>query len=99
MIRVKANIKLHKNDVSRKTPFANGYRPLFNFIGEMKTSGQITLNDRKEFFPGEEGIVEIAFLSKDYLGDDFGVGTKFTFGEGQEPLGDGEIKELINMNV
>jgi translation elongation factor EF-Tu-like GTPase len=91
MIKVKAKIKLYKTDSGRKTPFNSGYRPLFNFIPEMKTSGQITLNDKEEFFPGDEGIVEIAFLNKDYLGNNFGVGTKFTFGEGQEPLGEGEI--------
>jgi len=97
MIRVKANIKLYKNATGRKTSFANGYRPLFNFISEMKTSGQITLNDKKEFLPGEEGIVEISFLNNDYLGKDFGIGTKFTFGEGHEPLGEGEIEELITI--
>ena len=95
MIKVKAKIKLYKTVSGRKTQFSSGYRPLFNFIPEMKTSGQITLNDKEEFFPGDEGIVEIAFLNKDYLGNNFGVGTKFTFGEGQEPLGEGEIKELI----
>jgi translation elongation factor EF-Tu-like GTPase len=95
MIKVKAKIKLYKNDTSRKTPFTNGYRPLFNFIKEMKTSGQIMLKDRNEFFPGDEGLVEITFLSKNYLGDDFGVGAKFVFGEGLEPLGEGEIIELI----
>ena len=95
MIKVKAKIKLYKSDSGRKTPFNNGYRPLFNFIPEMKTSGQITLKDREEFFPGDEVVVEIAFLNKDYLGNDFGAGTKFTFGEGAEPLGEGEIREVI----
>lgn len=93
MIKVKAKIRLYKD--GRQTPFTDGYRPLFNFIDEMKTSGQITLDDKQEFFPGDEDIVEIAFLTKDYLGNNFGVGTKFTFDEGREPLGEGEIKELI----
>jgi len=83
------------SEVGRKTPFTNGYRPLFNFKSEIKTSGQIALIDRKEFNPGDEGIVEIAFLNKDYLGIDFGIGTKFTFGEGGEPLGEGEVKAII----
>jgi translation elongation factor EF-Tu-like GTPase len=94
MIKVKARIKLYKDERCRKTPFVSGYRPLFNFIPEMKTSGQITLLDRKEFFPGDEGVVEIAFLHKELLGGNFGEGTKFTFGEGMEPLGDGEIIEV-----
>lgn len=95
MIKVTAKIKLYRTDGGRKTPFKGGYRPLFNFIEEMKISGQITLKDRTEFFPGDEGIVEIDFLNKEYLGNNFGVGTKFTFGEGREPLGEGEIKEII----
>jgi len=95
MIKVKAKIKLYKSDVGRKTAFANGYRPLFNFIKEMKTSGQITLRDRVEFIPGDEGIVEIDFLNKEYLGIDFGRGKKFTFDEGIKVLGDGEILEIV----
>ena len=39
-------------------------------------------------------VVEIAFLNKDFLGDGFGVGTLFTFGEGREPLGNGVIEKL-----
>jgi translation elongation factor EF-Tu-like GTPase len=53
MIRIKAVIKLY-ND-GRKTPFTSGYRPLFDFIEETKTSGQITLIDREVFYPGDEG--------------------------------------------
>ena len=95
MIKVRAKIKLYKSHEGRRTPFSSGYRPLFNFISEMKTSGQITLKDRQEFFPGDEAIVEIVFLNRDYLGSNFGVGTKFTFGEGIEPFGEGEIREVI----
>lgn len=69
MIRIKAIIKLYSD--SRKTPFLSGYRPLFDFIEETKTSGQITLIDRKAFYLGDEGIVEIAFLHRKALGDDF----------------------------
>lgn len=93
MIKVQASIKLYKN--GRKTPFRTGYRPLFNFIEEMKTSGQITLHDRIDFFPGEEGIVEIAYLHKQFLGKEFGVGAKFTFGEGREIFGEGVIEKIL----
>lgn len=96
MIKIKATLKLYKGSDKRQTPFYSGYRPLFSFIEETKTSGQITLLDKEEFKPGEEGIVEIAFLNKDYLGDNFSEGTKFTFGEGREPLGEGEVKEILN---
>ena len=52
-------------------PFYSGYRPLFDFIEETKTSGQITLLDREAFYPGDEGVVEIAFLIRRALGDNF----------------------------
>lgn len=93
MIKIKAKIRLYAE--GRKTPFRNNYRPLFNFIDEMKTSGQISLKNQVDFSPGETGIVEILFMSKEFLGDGFDVGTQFTFGEGGKPLGDGEVLEII----
>jgi translation elongation factor EF-Tu-like GTPase len=95
MILVKANLKLYYGEKARQTPFTNGYRPLFNFGEDMKTSGQINLIDKNEFSPGENGVVEIAFLNDEYLGKDFNVGTKFSFGEGKIPLGEGEIIEIL----
>ncbi len=97
MIRIKAIIKLYRD--GRKTPFSSGYRPLFDFIEETKTSGQITLIDRELFYPGDEGLVEIYFLNKKCLGDDFSDGVKFTFGEGREPLGEGQVKEILEMQL
>lgn len=85
MIRVQATIRLYVN--RRKTPFKTGYRPLFTFIDEMMTSGHITLLDRIDFFPGDEGVVEIAYLHREFLGKDFGVGTVFTFRELEKYLG------------
>ena len=93
IIRIKAVIKLY-SDV-RRTPFSSGYRPLFDFIKETKTSGQITLLDREAFYPGDEGIVEIAFLIRRALGDNFFEGTKFTFGEGRKLVGEGTILEIL----
>jgi elongation factor Tu len=61
----------------------------------MKTSGQITLIDRDRFYPGDEGLVEIVFRNKDYLGNNFSEGIMFTFGEGREPLGEGEVKKIL----
>lgn len=92
-VKIKAYIKLYKN--GRKTPFITGYKSLFNFIEEMKTSGRIDLLDQIQFYPGEEGNVQIEFLNKDYLGDDFDVGKKFLFGEGTVPLGEGVVKEIL----
>lgn len=94
MIRIKARIKLFKGENKRQTPFSVGYRPLFQFIESTKTSGQISLINQSQFKPGEESVVEIAFLNKEYLGEDFGIGKKFNFYEAQEPLGEGEIIEI-----
>lgn len=93
MIKVKAYIKLFKK--GRKTPFHSGYRPLFNFVADMRTSGKIELLDKDEFYPGDEGLVKISFLNGDYLGDDFKKGKAFTFGENEEPLGEGVINEIL----
>jgi len=93
MIKVKANVLLYSG--GRLTPFYSGYRPLFNFIPEMKISGQIILSDGEEFYPGQEGDVEIIFLNKRYLGSEFRIGTKFTFGEGLRILGSGYIKYIF----
>jgi len=95
IIKIVAKIKLYKNETSRKSAFTNGYRPLFNFIPEMKTSGQITLINSQNFSPGDEDLVEIIFGSADYLGSSFGTGTKFTFGEGRHALGEGEVIKII----
>jgi GTPase len=92
MIKIKASIQLFKD--IRKTPFKSGYRPVFDFTGKMRTSGLIELINCNEFAPGDKGYVKISFLSKKYLGENFGVGTIFTFSEGGEPLGEGEVKEI-----
>ena len=89
MITIKAKMKLYSS--VRPGPFTTGYRPLFNFIRETKTSGKIQLDDREEFYPGDEGIVSITFISEKSLGTNFGIGSKFTFDEGGEPVGEGEI--------
>jgi len=96
MINVRAIIKLYRGDLYRKTPFSNGYRPLFNFVNDMKKSGKITLVNQDEFKPGEEGEVKITFLDNNYLGSDFGNGKAFTFSEGTHILGEGKILEIIH---
>lgn len=94
MVKVKAYIKLYKE--GRKVPFSNGYRPLFSFEKDVNTSGSIEIIESKKFYPGDEGIVEVLFLSRDYLGKNFGVNSHFTFGEGNEPIGEGSIVEILN---
>ncbi len=95
MIKIKAKLKLYKGKGKRKTPFLSGYRPLFGFSTETKTSGQINLLNQKEIKPGEDEIVEIVFLNREYLGYNFGVGKTARFFEGEEPLGEVEIIELL----
>lgn len=90
MNQVKAKIKLYSGIGKRQTPFTNGYRPLFDVIAETKTSGMITLLDREEFRPGEEGVVEIKFLQANCI-----EGTHFFFFEGKEPLGEGVVLEVL----
>jgi GTPase len=93
MIKIRAHIKLFKN--GRRTPFRSGYRPLFNFVPDMKTSGAIELIQNEEFYPGDEGEVIIRFLYQEYLGEDFAAGKEFTFGEGIIALGEGVVLELL----
>lgn len=90
MIRVRAHIKLYAGVGKRKTPFTNGYRPLFDVLEDTKTSGMITLLDRDSFRPGDEGVVEIKFINANC-----DEGTRFYFYESVEPLGEGVVLELL----
>lgn len=96
MIKVLAKLKLLSGNNKRKTPFISGYRPLFEFIEGRLTSGSITLIDRKLLYPGEETKVEIIFLNKELLGNDFDIGVMFNFYEAKEILGTGKIIKIIN---
>ena len=96
MVSVRAIIKLYEGKDYRKTPFNDGYKPLFNFVSDMKKSGKITLLNKDEFKPGDEGEVNITFLDHKYLGPDFGNGKEFTFSEGTHTLGEGKVLEVIH---
>ncbi|MVT10252.1 hypothetical protein [Chitinophaga tropicalis] len=93
LIKVLATIVLFSNEKSRKTPFISGYRPLFNFPNaKTKISGSIKLMGTSSFSPGSKGDVEITFI-KGMIDDNyFKSGIKFTFDEGRDTLGEGEIK-------
>ena len=54
-MRINANLFLYKE--ARKTPFSNGYRPLFSINGK-NYSGEIHLKDRNYLSPGEKSIVK-----------------------------------------
>jgi len=93
LINILATIELFSGEQSRKTPFKSGYRPLFNFPGATtKISGSIKLIGADYFSPGSKGNVEITFI-KGIIDDSyFKTGMKFTFDEGRDILGEGEIK-------
>ena len=93
MIKIKASIELHQH--SRRTPIRSGYTPDFDFVKESLTGGYIILLNKNEIFCGEKAEVEIRFLHKDLLGEDFAPGTKFTFYEGKNAVGEGQVKEII----
>ena len=95
MITIRAQLHLYKN--VRQNPFINGYRPTFD-LGKGLTSGRILLlNDKESFLPGEEGEVEINFLSKDFLGDKFKVGENVIFTEGITPIGEIKILKILSL--
>lgn len=82
----------------RKQPFNSGYRPSFSFVPESYTVGKINLIDKEDFLPGERGEVEISFLSTNLLGENFGVGSEFTFGESTTVLGTGKVLDILNLD-
>jgi translation elongation factor EF-Tu-like GTPase len=96
LIKVYAEIELLSGGNARKNPIANGYRPLFNFKEEKtKISGQIDLIEMPLFEPGAKGIVQITFIKGMINDSHFTVGEQFTFDEGGQILGKGEIVEVI----
>ena len=88
-MRINANLFLYKE--GRKTPFSNGYRPLFSINGK-NYSGEIHLKDRNDLSPGEKSIVKIVFLH-DYL--ELQVGEILYFSEDTRIiLGEIEVLEI-----
>jgi translation elongation factor EF-Tu-like GTPase len=93
MIKVLAQIRLYSGVGKRRTAFASGYRPLFDVRENTKTSGQITLLDRDKLAPGDSACVEIKFINAECV-----KGTKFYFYESREPLGEGEVIEILEVS-
>ena len=95
LIKVFANIELLAGENVRKNPISNGYKPLFNFKDEKtKISGRIDLFEMSLFEPGMKGIVQITFIKGMINDNHFIVGEQFTFDEGGQILGLGEIIEV-----
>ncbi|WP_343672469.1 hypothetical protein [Chitinophaga sp.] len=93
LIKNFATIELFSDARLRKTPFRSGYRPLFNLPGATtKISGSIKIIGADYFYPGSKGNVEITFI-KEMIDDGYcKTGVKFTFDEGRDILGEGEIR-------
>ena len=89
-MKINANLFLYKE--GRKTPFTNGYRPLFN-IGGKRYSGSIQITNKDQVFPGEKSLVTINFFTDFNL--DIQKGAVILFGE----LPDMELGEIEVLNV
>jgi elongation factor Tu len=96
--KVKAMLKVYGGAGARQTPFVSGYRPIFHFVEESGTDGQITLLDSESMmYPGQQALVEILFPYRDWLGAGFGVGSEFTFSEGGPALGEGTVVDVLEI--
>jgi translation elongation factor EF-Tu-like GTPase len=95
LIKIIAKIKLLAN--GRQTPFISGYRPLFNFNDAWsRVSGRIDLINMDQFEPGKEGQVYVTFIKGMIDNDIFVAGQRFTFGENEQSLGEGEIVRVVD---
>lgn len=92
MINILARLVLYAGDNKRRTAFLNGYRPLFKVGEHDLLSGSISLLDREEFSPGDEGVVEIRFFNADIH-----EGQRLYFYEALEPLGECTVLRIINV--
>lgn len=98
VVKIIAQIEYKESSKGRQTPFLSGYRPLFTFPNaRTNLSGSITLLDRKSFSQGEIGEVQITFNKGIIDNVHFKVGERFTYAEGPNLLGEGEIIKLISI--
>jgi translation elongation factor EF-Tu-like GTPase len=96
LISIEAKIKLFAGQEMRQTPFRSGYRPLFSFRDAItQISGRIDLINSEFFAPGQTDIVEVTFIKGILSENFFKIGEQFTFSEGQDPLGRGQIIEIL----
>jgi GTPase len=93
LFKIEAEIKINKRR-GRTWPIKTGYRPGFRFIDKKQTSGSINLLSREYLKPGEEGVVEVTFVSNELLGH-IKEGTVFRFYEGPVEIGIGKILKIF----
>ncbi|MDR6781626.1 translation elongation factor EF-Tu-like GTPase [Pedobacter africanus] len=93
VFKIEAEIKI-KAEGGRTWPIKTGYRPGFNFVDKMQTSGSINLLNNDDLKPGDKGTVEIKFFSNELLGE-IQPGTLFKFYEGPVEIGSGIVLKVI----
>jgi len=93
LYKIEAEIEINKEG-GRTWPIKTGYRPGFNFIDNKQTSGSINLLNREDLKPGERGLVEVSFISNDFL-EQIDSGTEFKFYEGPVEIGGGRVLKVI----
>jgi hypothetical protein len=63
-------------------------------VSNKQTSGSISILNTEDLKRGEEGIVEVGFISNEFLGE-IKIGTKFKFYEGPVEIGNGTVQKVI----
>ena len=100
MVVVQARIRmLDTAEGGRRTPFITGYRPHFVFNAAHGRDGQITLLDREQMEPGEQGNVTIRFLihSRNPYPHPPAADDLFLIQEGGRILGEGIIRHVVEV--
>lgn len=84
----------------RKSPAKSGYRPHVKFdFDDMHTSGQQTFIDREWVHPGDSVKAKIKILASDHFANSLKEEMKFTFWEGSNLIGTGEISYIVNSRL
>jgi translation elongation factor EF-Tu-like GTPase len=81
----------------RHTPAKSGYRPQVKFpFSDMQTSGQQIFIGKDIVSPGETMEARMKILSPEFFAGCLTEGMEFEFREGQNVIGTGKIKQIIN---
>lgn len=96
LIKVLAKMHLYSGENMRQSYFTSGYRPLFKFDAvPMRISGKVDLITEDSFYPGSFGTVQISFIKGIISEESFRKGALFSFSEGRNSIGEGEIIEIL----
>src|SRR5687768_5692286 len=97
-MEVKARLFFYPKD--KKRTFFTGYRPAFKIRpDDMYNSGEIKFLDPSGIVNSGESVDAIInFISPEYVSDYLVCGLNFTFSEGPNIIGEGEILEITHTN-